>query len=90
MAKKTRARRDTRPRLSEAQLQAYRARRSVTAGAPVTDAEGAAAEAVAAESYSRWGNVVEEYAMIRSDLKRLALITSAMLVILVVLTFVLG
>ena len=87
-ARKPRNRRDTRPRLSEAQLQAYRTRQAaVTQAVP----EGGAASKVSQSqtSFSQWGRLDEEYAMIRSDLTRLGIITLAMFIVIVALTFVL-
>ncbi len=89
MAKKTRARRESRPRISEAQLQAYRARRASAAAAQPTPAPAGTAEP-ARPVTSRWGRVDEEYAMIRADLIRLGAITAVMFAILIVLWFVLG
>lgn len=86
-ARKTRNRRDTRPRLSEAQLQAYRARQAAMAQPEV--AAGTTATATREGSFSQWGRLDDEYRMIRADLVRLGIITGAMLVLIIALTFIL-
>lgn len=102
MSKKSRKRRSSRPRLSEAQLEAYRARRRREQEA---EAEAEAADEVAAEAramprravssssvgqgYTHWGSLDEEYAIIRADLIRMIAITALIVAILIVLTFVL-
>ena len=99
MAKKTtRTGRDGRPKLNEAQLQAYRARKAATVVAPQSEAPPVAVQPRTPRSsrveqtghVTAWGHVGEEYEMIRSDLIRLLLITAAMLVIIVVLWFFLS
>lgn len=86
MAKKTKSRRDTRPRLTEAQLQAYRTRQAATVTAARPAPEG---EAQLTTNVTHWGRIDEEFRMIRADLVRLGLITAGMAIILVVLTIVL-
>jgi ribosome biogenesis protein Tsr3 len=79
-------------KLNESQLRAYRERKAETIitprAQPVVAAEDGAA--VRQQVVTGWGNVAEEYQMIRGDIKRLLLITLAMLVLLIVLWFVLG
>ena len=87
--RKPRNRRDTRPRLSEAQLQAYRARQAAQAHAHAAAESAASTTKPGQTSFSQWGRLDEEYAMIRSDLTRLGIITLAMFVVIVALTFVL-
>ncbi len=86
--RKPRNRRDARPRLSEAQLQAYRARQAAVSQA-AAEAGAATKASPGSASFSQWGRLDEEYAMIRADLTRLGTITLAMFVIIVALTFVL-
>lgn len=94
MAKKTtRPRRDTRTRVNEAQLQAYRARKAETV--PHHDAQPVEQvptreRPAQARVVTAWGNVDDEYAMIRSDLVRLFLITIGMFVIILILWFFLA
>ncbi|ACZ38454.1 hypothetical protein [Sphaerobacter thermophilus] len=89
MAKKTKTRRSGRPRLSEAQLQAYRQRRAMLEAAQAeTPTPSGSEPARVAETH--WGRLPDEYAMIRSDLIRLLIISALMVVILVALTFVLN
>jgi hypothetical protein len=92
MAKKsTRVGRDGRPKLNEAQLQAYRARKAATA--VVTQPLPTEPNAKRPEQtghVTAWGHVGEEYEMIRSDLVRLLIITVAMFVIIIVLWFFLS
>ena len=88
--RKTRTKRDARPRLSEAQLQAYRTRQAQAQPAAQTaPVRPGPAGAPAPTSFSQWGRLDEEYAMIRSDLTRLGMITLAMLVLIIAATFVL-
>lgn len=88
LAKKTRARHDERPRLSQAQLNAYRVRKAATVVARPA-VEGEDGEEIDPSQYTQWGHIGQEYAIIRSDLARLLLITAGMLVIIIVLSFVL-
>ncbi|HEU5424424.1 MAG TPA: hypothetical protein VFU72_12840 [Nitrolancea sp.] len=92
MAKKT-----TRgTRLNEAQLKAYRARKAET----VVETQPAVAEVAAPVVSVRrrtthghvtaWGNVADEYQMIRADIRRLLLITALLLIILIALWLMLG
>lgn len=90
MAKKSKSRRDSRPRLSEAQLQAYRARQAAAASAAPASEPSSAPDTSQPVVYSRWGRVDEEYAIIRADLTRLLILTAGMLAILVILWFILG
>lgn len=91
MVKKTKSRRSGRPRLSEAQLEAYRQRRALLAEGAARDAGPTAAGAEpAAVHATSWGRVDEEYATIRSDLIRLLVITAFLFAILAALTFVLN
>ena len=91
MAKKTtQPRRDGRPRLNEAQLQAYRARKAETVANPAAIPERPVAvgpKAAPAGSVTSWGHVGDEYAMIRADLVRLLMITVGMFAIILVLWF---
>lgn len=87
MAKKT-----TRgTRLNEAQLKAYRARKAETVIVAPNSVE-TAGEPVAAVRHgvTAWGNLADEYRMIRADIRRLLLITALMLIILLALWFFLG
>ncbi|HVB64175.1 MAG TPA: hypothetical protein VNE17_05550 [Nitrolancea sp.] len=92
MAKKsTRVGRDGRPKLNEAQLQAYRARKAATVAVtqpPPTEPNVKRQEQTG--HVTAWGHVGDEYNMIRSDLVRLLIITAAMFVIIVVLWFFLS
>ena len=92
MAKKsTRVGRDGRPKLNEAQLQAYRARKAATVTVtqpPPTEPNAKRQEQTG--HVTAWGHVGDEYNMIRSDLVRLLIITAAMFVIIVVLWFFLS
>lgn len=91
MAKKTtKTRRDARPRLNQAQLQAYRTRKAETIIASRPLPESPELESQAPAAVTTWGRVDDEYAMIAKDLWRLLLITALMLAIIVVLWFVLG
>lgn len=94
MVKKTsQARRDGRPRLNEAQLQAYRARKADTVANPAAKPDRPdpiSQQSAATGTVTSWGHVGDEYAMIRSDLIRLLIITAAMFVIILVLWFFLG
>ncbi len=94
MAKKTsRTRRDGRTRISEAQLQAYRARKAETVAHPESQpvvSEKSKPQATPTGVMTAWGHVGDEYAMIRADLVRLLIITAAMFVIILVLWFLLG
>ncbi|HET7034087.1 MAG TPA: hypothetical protein VFI42_00245 [Thermomicrobiaceae bacterium] len=94
MAKKT-----TRgTRLNEAQLKAYRARKAETVVQPQirpVDEAVAAPVATTARRLTRghvtaWGNVADEYQMIRADIRRLLLLTALMLIILIALWLMLG
>ncbi len=91
--KTTRTRRDGKPRVNEAQLQAYRARKAATVAhpeaAPDAPIEGKR-PATPSGVVTAWGHVGEEYAMIKSDLVRLFIITLAMFVIILVLWFFLA
>jgi hypothetical protein len=91
MAKKTaRTRNDNRTRINEAQLQAYRARKAETvAHHDAAPSEPAPSREKSAQPrvMTSWGNVDEEYAMIRSDLVRLFIITGAMFAIILILWF---
>ncbi|MBX5444645.1 hypothetical protein [Sphaerobacter sp.] len=89
MAKKTKTRRSGRPRLSEAQLQAYRERRAMLEAAPAETAQPSSSEPVGTIR-THWGHLPDEYAMIRADLIRLLVIAALMVVILVALTFILN
>ena len=100
MAKKTsRSRRDSRSRINEAQLQAYRARKAETVAHP--DARPEPTESIhesrrsteprrSTATVTAWGHVGEEFSMIRSDLIRLLYITVVMFVIILILWFFLG
>ncbi len=95
MAKKTssRSRRDSKSRINEAQIQAYRARKAETVANPHAQLEkpDAAHEVVApSRMVSSWGHLGDEYSMIRSDLIRLLIITAAMFAIILVLWFFLA
>jgi hypothetical protein len=95
MPKRTsRPRRDNRPRVSEAQLQAYRTRKAETVAHPEAQPERAepnqAQSATPVGVVTAWGNVGDEYEMIRADLIRLLLITAAMFIIILVLWFFLA
>ncbi|HET9015684.1 MAG TPA: hypothetical protein VFN57_08805 [Thermomicrobiaceae bacterium] len=87
--RKTRTKRDAKPRLSEAQLQAYRARQAQVQATAESAARTGPTVAPSPTSFSQWGRLDEEYAMIRSDLTRLGMITLAMLVLIIAATFVL-
>lgn len=89
MAKKTK--RESAPKLSKAQLQAYRVRKAETivhASQPVSATAAEGAEIDDGVEYTSWGRVDEEYSIIRKDLRTLLTITALMLVILIILTFV--
>ena len=81
-------------KLNESQLQAYRQRKAETIIVPrartVETDESGGAVAKRQTVVSNWGDVAEEYKMIRADIVRLLLITAGMLVLLIVLWFVLG
>lgn len=92
MAKKT-----TRgQKLNESQLRAYRERKAETIIAPrpaldpTDEAVARTRGTAAAASVSGWGNVAEEYRMIRGDIKRLLVITAGLLVLLIALWLVLA
>ncbi len=89
MSKKTKTRREGQPRISESQLQAYRARRTAALAVVETDSESAPGAPEATTIRSPWGRVDEEYAMIRSDLIRLIVIAAVLLALIVALSFVL-
>ena len=80
----------SRPRqLNRAQLKAYEARRTIEMNRGMANPTG---EAVTARPLSTTRRVqalsrVEEYAIIRSDLRRLLLILAVLLATLIVLTF---
>lgn len=95
MAKKTtRNRKSSRPRLSEAQLQAYRARQ--VAARPEATIDVPSESRVTRQTERRsaavtaWGHIDEEYAMIRADLVRLVIISAICFGIILVLWFLLG
>ncbi len=94
MAKKTsRSRRDSKSRINEAQLQAYRARKSETVANPHAQPEKPEVvheQAAPTGMVTAWGHVGDEYSMIRSDLIRLLIITAAMFAIILVLWFFLA
>lgn len=107
MAKRsTRTGRDSRRKLNDSQLQAYRARKAATVveaqSEPVAErsersepadsreAERSYRRAVQAGHVTAWGHVGEEYEMIRADLKRLFVITVMMFIIIVALWFILA
>jgi hypothetical protein len=87
--KKTKTRREGQPQITEAQIQAYRARRTAAPVVVEKDAESASCPQQATTINSPWGRVNEEYATIRSDLVRLVIIAAALLALIVVLSFVL-
>lgn len=89
MAKKTK--REGSPKLSKAQLQAYRVRKAETIVQASQTVSATAVEDVGIDEgaeYTSWGRVDEEYSIIRKDLRTLLTITGLMLIILIVLTFV--
>lgn len=89
MAKKTK--REGAPKLSKAQLQAYKVRKAETIAQANQAVVASAVEDASIEEgveYTSWGRVDEEYSIIRKDLRTLLTITALMLVILIVLTFV--
>jgi len=89
VAKKTK--REGAPKLTKAQLQAYRVRKAETIVQASQTVTATAVEDVGLDEgveYTSWGRVDEEYSMIRKDLRTLLTITGLMLIILIVLTFV--
>lgn len=91
VARKTsRNRRDSRGRISQAQLQAYRVRKEETTITPRAVVETTEPGAPSPAATTTWGRIEDEYDMIASDLKRLLIISVLMFALIAAFWVILG